>query len=108
MDLSDAGVAGARPRGKRKGGARRAVRELLPDGARPELASGFDACGVAPGSRRFADEEPAEPFVWIFFNRDGTMSEYETSVESYRVFVRLYGVPVGRWRSSDDRSKADG
>jgi len=98
VGVPDAGVDRLRPRRKRGRRAGGAGQELLPEGARVELATGFDACGVASGARRFVDEEPTGRFVWIFFNRDGTMSEYPTELESYRMFVRLYGVPAGRWR----------
>ena len=100
VGVPDVGINGARPRRKRGRGTSRPGQELLPEGPRVQLAADFDACGVARGARRFVDEEPTEAFVWLFFNRDGTVSEYPTELGSYLRYRAQYGIPETRWRPS--------
>lgn len=100
VGVPDAGGDGSRPRRKRGGRSSGAQGELLPESARFQLATGFDEGGRAPSSRRFVDEEPAGDFVWLFFNRDGTVSEYETELVSYLRYRAQYGIPATRWRPS--------
>ena len=58
--------------------------------------SGAD--GLPIGARRFADDEPSGDFAWLFRNRDGTVSEYPTTLAEYLTFRARYGVPETWWR----------
>lgn len=98
VGVPDAGVHGLRAGAKRARRARGADPGLLQGSARPQLAADFDAGLLAPGSHRFVSEEPRGPFIWLFANRDGSVSEYPTELAAYERFRALYGVPQGRWR----------